>query len=140
MIVLELLQTVALRALMAAEALAYFWQVSLPVVAAGVLAIAYGSKTPGNVRHTLPWILWAFPLFMLTWGVLFEHRAIDVAAPGWPRYGLFALLGFQAVASAGIVARMRGRRWYAAGVALLAGLYGLGACVFSVMSVTGTWL
>ena len=140
MIVLDLLHTVALRALMAAEALAYFWQVSLPVVLAAALPNALGWKAPGQERRTLPWFLWAFPLFMLAWGVLFEHDAIDVAAPDWPRYGLFALLGLQALASAGIIARMRGRRGYAAGVALVAGMYGVGACAFSVMSVTGTWL
>jgi len=140
MSVIDLVQGVAGRFAMVFDAYLYFWQYSVPVVVAALVAIATDWPGGDEQRRIRPWLLWAFPLLVSTWGVLFEHTDMTSAAPAWPSYGIGALLLLQLLTTAVLVVRLRGRRWYAAGVGLLAGFFGLGAAVFGVMSVTGQWL
>lgn len=140
MSIIDLLQGVAGRFAMVFDAYLYFWQYSAPVVVAAFAAIALDWPRRDEHRRFRPWLLWTFPLLISTWGLLFEHTDMSSVAPAWPSYGIVALLLLQLLATAVLVVRSRGRRRYAAGVALLAGFFGLGAAVFGIMSVTGQWL
>ena len=137
---MELIAGVAGRMAMVFDAYVYFWQFSTPIVVAGLAAIALDWPGRDEHRRIRPWLLFAFPLLVSGWGVLFEHTDIESVAPAWPGYGIAALLLLQLLLTAVLVVRHRGRRWYAGGAGLLAGFLGLGAAVFGMMSVTGQWL
>lgn len=137
---MQLIQGVAGRLAMVFDAYLYFWQFSVPVVALALAAIALDWPGGGEHRRLRPWLLFAFPVFVSTWGVLFEHTDFTSTAPAWPGYGIAALLLLQLVTTVVLILRFGSRRWYAAGVSLLAGFLGLGAAAFGMMSVTGQWL
>lgn len=140
MSVVQLLHGVSDRIAMVFDAYFYFWQYSAPIVAAALAAIALDWPGRDERRRLRPWLLCAFPLLVSAWGVLFEHTDVTSKAPAWPGFGIAALVLLQLATTAALVARFRGRRWYAGGVGLLAGFFGVGAAAFGTMSVTGQWL
>jgi len=96
------------------EGVVYFWPVSLLLVANAGVSIFYSALTPRLLGLLVPFI----------WPILI----ILVAAAWWdgvvvsevPIVGVAALFGIQVILSIGITYELRGRRWAATSVCLVA--------------------
>ena len=115
----------------------YFWPVSLLLGLHAVVATLFTRPSTSMLALIVPFI---WPVLILLVGASFWHAGPRWAAPDLPIAGVAILFLIQLILSAGIIYELRGRRWSATAVCLVAAWLGLISWFLAGMALTNVWV
>jgi hypothetical protein len=118
----------------------YFWPVSLVLGMHSFAAIALSPRT-NRASHFLALLVpFIWPVLIVTVGGFCWQSVSEMENSAVPVIGITMLFSIQILLSAGIIYEVRGSRWTATAVSLVAAWLGLICWFLTGMSLTHMWV
>ena len=119
------------------EGVLYFWPVTLLLIANAGVAIFYSTLTPRFLALLVPFI---WPILILLVAAAWWNSGDGAGVSEVPIVGVGVLFCIQIILSIGITYELRGRRWAATSVCMVAVWLGALAWFVAGMALTNGWL
>ena len=117
------------------EGVVYFWPVSLLLIANAGVAMFYSTLTTRLLVLLVPFI---WPILILLVAAAWWNIGDEISEV--PQMGVAALFCIQVILSIGITYELRGRRWAATSVCMVALWLGALSWFVAGMALTNVWL
>ncbi len=115
----------------------YFWPVSLLLAINAIVSILFSSF---NLRLIALGVPFVWPVLILLVAAAWWNSGPRVGASDVPGLGVAVLFGIQIILSMGITYELKGRRWAATAVCMVAIWLGAISWFIAGMALTNVWL